>query len=183
MSVNAAKYRRAIDGFSAVVDAVPADKWSAPSPCDGWTARDVVGHVIAGMRMMARGEAGGGPAGSALGPGEDPVEAYAEARAEILAALTEGNLARIVPGPVGEMPLDQIIGMFGTSDVLIHTWDLAQTAGLAVTLDPELVQETYDRLVPLDAMIRNPAVFGPKVEPAAGADVQVQLMCFTGRRA
>ena len=30
--------------FSAVVDAVP--DWSAPSPCPGWSAADVVAHVV-----------------------------------------------------------------------------------------------------------------------------------------
>jgi hypothetical protein len=37
----------ALDGFDAVVEAGPADRRDAPSPCDGWSAADVAGHVIA----------------------------------------------------------------------------------------------------------------------------------------
>ncbi|WP_219635465.1 maleylpyruvate isomerase N-terminal domain-containing protein [Nocardioides ungokensis] len=36
------------DRFSAVVDA--AGDWTAPSPCEGWTARDVVDHVVDSQR-------------------------------------------------------------------------------------------------------------------------------------
>lgn len=32
-------------------------------------------------------------------------------------------------------------------------------------------------------MIRMPGVFGPKVEPPPGADLQTRLLCFTGRPA
>jgi uncharacterized protein (TIGR03086 family) len=183
VSVTADKYRRAVAGFSGVVAAVPADKWSAPSPCEGWTARDVVGHVIGGMQRVCGDGPEGGPAGSALGPTEDPVARYTEARAHVLAMLTETNLARIVPGPMGEMPLDQLLGMFAASDVLIHTWDLGRAAGIAVTLDGELVQETYDRLLPIDTMMRNRRVFGPKVDAPTDADLLTRLICFTGRRA
>lgn len=72
--------------------------------------------------------------------------------------------------------------MFSTPDVLIHTWDLAWAAGIDVKLDGDLVRETYDALLPMDAMIRAANVFGPKVEPPAGADLQTTLLCFTGRQ-
>ncbi len=38
---------------------VPRDGWDAPSPCAGWTARDVAGHVTGGqylIRALATGE-------------------------------------------------------------------------------------------------------------------------------
>jgi hypothetical protein len=59
---------------------------------------------------------------------------------------------------------------------------LAKTAGIDVKLDPALVDEVYNALLPIDAMIRMPNVFGPKVEPPAGADPQTLLICFTGRQ-
>jgi len=110
------------------------------------------------------------------------VASYVAARDAALKALTEDNLAKVVQGPMGEMPLDQVIGMFIVPDVLIHSWDLAQCAGNPVSLDEDLVSETYERLLPLDAMIRETGVFGPKVDPPADADLQTKLMCFTGRR-
>ncbi len=53
-----ARYRQLADGFAAVVASVPADAWSADSPCDGWTARDVVAHVIDTQRQFFDGHFG-----------------------------------------------------------------------------------------------------------------------------
>jgi len=182
MSENSDKYRRAIDGFSAVVEAVPDEKWSAVSPCDGWTARDIVVHVAGGIgRIYGAGNIGE-HADATPKDDEDAVASYVAARDAALKALTEDNLAKVVQGPMGEMPLDQVIGMFIVPDVLIHSWDLAQCAGNPVSLDEDLVSETYERLLPLDAMIRETGVFGRKVDPPADADLQTKLMCFTGRR-
>jgi uncharacterized protein (TIGR03086 family) len=183
MSENSDKYRRAIAGLSAVVDAVPDDRWSASSPCDGWTARHVVAHVINGTRSVSVLDTGvaGDYDDPVAAAGDDPAGNFAKARDLALAALRDDNLAAVVASPMGDMPLDQMIGMFLTTDLLIHTWDLARAAGVDVTLDAGLVQETYNALLPLDAMIRMPNVFGPKVEPPPGADMQTKLICFTGR--
>ena len=39
------RYERVTGLFTERVRAVPADQWDNPSPCEGWTARDVVGHL------------------------------------------------------------------------------------------------------------------------------------------
>lgn len=176
MSDNSDKYRRAVDGFSRVVDKVPADKWSAASPCEEWTARDVLAHVVGGMHHVA----GGG--GDAPSLDDDPAAAYAKARDAALGSLSDERLASNVQSPMGEIPLDQLLQRFITPDTLVHTWDLATAAGIDVKLDPQLVEETYEALLPLDEMIRMAGVFGPKVEPPEGADLQVRLVCFSGRR-
>ncbi len=184
MSDNSDKYKRAVSGFSAVVEQVTPDKWSAPSPCAAWTARHVVGHVIGGSQMISAVQTGETPDYSdpVKSAGDDPAASYLAARDLALSALTDENLAKKIQGPMGEMPLDQMIGMFLTNDVLIHTWDLARAAGVEVSLDPALVEEAYNSLLPIDAMIRMPNVFGPKVEPPAGADATTRLMCFVGRQ-
>jgi uncharacterized protein (TIGR03086 family) len=182
MSENADKYRRAVAGFSAVVDQLPADKWSAQSPCPDWTAKHVVGHVIGGAQMISATKTGDTPNFDPLdAAGDDPAASYAAAREAALDTLTDEHLNKTVQSPMGEMPLDQMIGMILTNDVLIHTWDLAKTAGMDITLDPQLVEDAYNGLQPVDAMIRQPNIFGPKIEPPADADMQTKLICFTGR--
>ena len=100
---------RALDGFEAVFAGVPPDRWSAPSPCAGWSAADVAGHVIGDLRAteaMARGryaETEASDPGS--GAGDDPLAAWRVARADMMAALGPAALARLVPGPWGQMPL------------------------------------------------------------------------------
>ncbi len=84
---------------------------------------------------------------------------------------------------MGEMPLDQLIGMIMTSDTLIHTWDLAKAAGVDVSLDPELAEGAYNGLLPVDAMVRSDTIFGPKLDTPEDADIQTKLLRFTGRDA
>lgn len=185
MSENSSQYQKAVEGLSAVVDAAPASVWAAASPCEGWTAAHLMGHLILGTKMISVVETGEGPDHAAdllAVAGDDPAGAYAVARDLALSALTAENLGKIIPTPMGEMPLDQMIGMFMTGDALIHTWDLASAAGKDVTLDPVLCDQTYNKLLPVDGMIRSPGLFGPKIEPPAGASIQTQLLCFTGRK-
>ena len=54
MSQNLRNYVKAIYGMDAVVQRVPDDKWSADSPCEGWTARDVVAHQIGVFDAVAQ---------------------------------------------------------------------------------------------------------------------------------
>jgi uncharacterized protein (TIGR03083 family) len=44
-----ARYLRGLDRLGAVVDAVPAERWNAPTPCSGWSARHLVGHLVDGQ--------------------------------------------------------------------------------------------------------------------------------------
>ena len=45
MSDIAERYERITAQFTEHVRAVPVAAWDNPSPCEGWTARDVVGHL------------------------------------------------------------------------------------------------------------------------------------------
>jgi uncharacterized protein (TIGR03083 family) len=77
------RYRAALRGFGALVRAVPADGWSRPSPCPGWTAADVVDHV-AGAQATLLALLGEGP-----GPveGRDVRERWLGVEARVLSAL------------------------------------------------------------------------------------------------
>lgn len=163
--------------FQARVDAVPADRWDATSPCEGWTARDVVAHVTDNLRRTAA-----GPKATPMGADEDPKVAFAQSLQGLLDAMAQpGALEREVPGPFGPMPVEQLIGRLICSDVLVHTWDLARAAGLDETLDADAVHRAYAGLKPMDANLRHPGVFGPKLEAPAGADEQTEFLMFLGR--
>ena len=41
-----ARYRIAAHGFDATVKAVTPQQWGLQSPCEGWTARDIVSHIV-----------------------------------------------------------------------------------------------------------------------------------------
>ena len=114
------------------------------------------------------------------------------ARAEALADTCRqpGVLDQMVPSPLGddEIPAAMMLGIL-TSDTLIHTWDLARSIGVDVELDQDLLQRTWDGLVPIEEMLRRPDVFGPAVEidddaPHAGPrDGLVRPSALSARRA
>ena len=165
-------------GFDARVAAAPADSWNNPAPCDDWTATDVVAHVVGGAAGLTAGLTGNPPA--AFDPA-DPAGSWAATRDALYAAVDAADLSQSVPGPFGTMPAEQVIGRLLCMDILVHTWDLARAVGGDEQLDQDAVAQSYSGLKPMDAMIRQPGFFGPKVPSAEGADVQTEFLNFLGR--
>lgn len=175
-------YRMVSSGFDAAVRAATPDKWEAQSPCEQWKARDVVAHVVSGHRGVIAGVRGG--ESKPLGTDEDPKAAWEDAlRAMVDITNDSEALTKEIDGPVGKMPAGEIIGRFVTMDLLVHTWDLARAVGSDERLDDESVRRAYETLKPMDTMIRQPNVFGPKLEAPPGADLQTEFLYFLGRRA
>ena len=176
------RYSRVSEGFDAAVSAVRSDQWDTQTPCEEWKARDLVAHLVEGHRGVIAGVRGGAPA--PVGADDDPRQAWTDAKRtmEDITADPEA-LAKELDGPTGKMPAGDVIGRFVTMDLLVHTWDLARTVGGDERLDEDSVRRAYEALKPMDAMIRQPKVFGPKVEPPTGADLQTEFLCFLGRRA
>lgn len=175
-------YRQVAKGFNAAVAAVTSDKWQAQSPCEHWKARDIVAHVVEGHRGVVAGIKGG--ESKPLGPDDDPKAAWQDASRAMEQVTGDSEaMAKEIDGPPGKMPAGQLIDQFVTMDVLVHTWDLARTVGADEKLDEASVQRAYETLKPMDAAIRQPNVFGPKLDPPAGADLQTQFLYFIGRRA
>lgn len=55
MNNTTGQYDAAHQPLTAVLEAVPAAAWSNPSPCESWTARDVVRHLIVTQRELFAG--------------------------------------------------------------------------------------------------------------------------------
>lgn len=178
MSEAVSRYENLARAFQARVDAVPAAAWDNQSPCTEWKARDVVGHIVAGQRRLL---AGGGEA-QPMGADEDPAVAFDQSLTATLAMLSNPEvLSKTVPSPFGPMPLEDLVGRLLTTDILVHTWDLARATGLDERLDADAVHHAFEGLRPMDAMIRAPGVFDAKVDPPPGANEQTQFLCFLGR--
>jgi uncharacterized protein (TIGR03086 family) len=175
-------YATAATAFGAAVKAVGTQQWGLQSPCDEWTARDIVNHVVTGHRGVIANVTGGEPPPPSTD--EDPGQAWESAFRAMSAIVGDSeSLAREVDGPAGKMAAGDIIGSFVTMDVLVHTWDLARTVGADEHLDEEAVRLAYETLKPMDAAIRRPGVFGPKLDAPPGADIQTEFLYFVGRRA
>ena len=179
---NVDRYCSLADQFGARVEATPDDAWDSSAPCDGWKAKDIVEHVTGGQRGVAwrlGGNEGDPPAPTTT----DPKALWRESYTAFKDAVSQpGAMEKVVPaGPMGELPAAMFIGRILSSDVLVHTWDLARAVGGDERLDADAVKQAYSGLKPMDAMIRQPGVFGPKIDPARGDDEQTEFLKFLGR--
>lgn len=176
------RYALIAGGFDRRVQATDAGQWDAASPCEGWKARDIVEHVVNNHRGLLAGIEGGED--TPMSSSEDPKTAWSDVFRK-MSDLTgsEQAMATSVQGPMGPMPLADMLNQFVTMDVFVHTWDLARAVGGDEKLDGASVARVHEALRPMDAMIRMPGVFGAKLDPPAGADAQTELLYFLGRKA
>lgn len=167
------------DGFSDRLNAVSSDDWSKATCCAGWDVAALVEHAIGAQRMVPKAL---GATGDIDAAGDDPVEVWNTVRAAADAALSvPGALEQTVKLPFGEMRAVDGFG-FPFGDLLIHTWDLARAIGADDRLIPEACAMVLAQYEPIDALLRGPGVFGPRLEPAPDADIQDQLLAFVGRQ-
>ena len=180
MTAASDRYRANAAGFTARVEGTKPDQWEDQSPCEDWTARDVVQHCV-DVSGMFFGRVGKDPP---TGPSaqDDPSGAWQSARDAVIAALEDPAVAGLeYDGQLGRSTFEQSVDRFVTPDVLIHTWDLARATGQDETLDTSGMEQLLRAWEPLDEKMRSPQGFGPKLEPPPGADLQTRLLCFTGR--
>ena len=176
----AARYARIAAGLTARIEAVPADRWGSPSPCEGWTALDVLRHVVDVHHMFPTN------VGLALQPGPDPAAdplgAWASVRDQTIALLGDPARAGLeYDGAFGRTALERTIDGFGSFDVLVHTWDIARATGLNERLDPAEVGPLLAAAKGWGDTIRSPNVCGPEVPAPADADDQTRLLSYLGR--
>lgn len=174
------RYRALANDFSRRVEAAGgAGSWGRPSPCDEWTARDVVAHVIWVHRYFLE-LLDGEPGASASD--DDVVQGWAGARTAVESALADPDRSRRpLETPFGTMPYEAFVGQFMSMDLLVHTWDLSRATGQDERLDADAVATYYEAFRPMDAKLRGPGFYKAKVTPAPGADLQTQFLCFLGR--
>jgi uncharacterized protein (TIGR03086 family) len=182
MTAAADEHRRMSGRFTGLVQGVSDGDWDAPAPVAGWTARDVVGHLVTWFPAFLENGAGvrlpGGPSVDA-----DPVAAWQTHSDAVQALLDDPATAdKVLSNPnTGDVPLDEAINRFYTSDVFMHTWDLARATGQDETLDPDKCAELLAGMEPYEEAMRSSGQYGPRVEVPADADVQTRLLAFIGR--
>ena len=182
MSDIADRYRRLSGQFAETVAAVDPDRWSDPSPCEEWTARGVVQHVVDSQSMflgLVGRSAEGIPSVE-----DDPLAAFLAASSLVQADLDDEQRAGVTfEGFAGTSRFDAAVDRFVSFDLVVHRWDLARAVGLDDTIDDAEVE----RLMTVDApafgdMLRGPGVVGPEVEVPADASAQDRLIAYLGRR-
>jgi uncharacterized protein (TIGR03086 family) len=155
----------------------------------GWTLYGLLRHMVAQHYGFAAASGGDGDLARwrmrALG--EDPAAAYCAAAECVLAAFAaDGVLGRDFPLPEfkrGLMyPARQAIS-FHFIDYVVHSWDVARTLDLPVSLDPALLDVALSvaESVPSgDTRLEPGAAFAPKIAWSGGFRLD-QIVAILGR--
>jgi uncharacterized protein (TIGR03086 family) len=175
-------------GLAAQASTADLDR---PTPCTGWTLRDLLAHMTAQHYGFAAASAGDGDGDLAHWQmrdlGADPIGAYLAAARHVLTSFADdGVLDRKFILPEIKrgypFPAPQAIS-FHFIDYVVHSWDVAKTLDLPVRFDPALLEVALGiaREVPGDdARLAPGAAFAPTV-PWAGKSGLDQIVALLGR--
>ncbi len=180
MSENSRRFLKALFGFDAAMQRA-GDNWSNQSPCEEWTASDVVAHNIAMNTMIAGFTRGIGANGVEETGITDPATEWAASFSAVQEALdADGALQSVTMTPWGELPVEKFLG-FVWVDPLIHTWDLSMATGQAPVLNQALVADGYKRLERAGESLVGPGRF--KAAVAADGDMSMldKFVAISGR--
>lgn len=173
----AARHALVAGDFSRLVAATT--DWDAPAPVDGWTARDVVDHLVTWFPGFL---AGGGvelPSGPATA--DDPVAAW-QHHTDAVQALVEQHGDEPFTHPhAGTHRLEDAVDRFYTADVFMHSWDLARAAGREPALHEDFATTLLEGMRPIEQLLRDSGQYGPAVPVPDDAPVVDRLMGFVGR--
>jgi uncharacterized protein (TIGR03086 family) len=183
-----ARYLRALDRLDAVVDAVPAERWDAPTPCSGWSARRLVGHLVDGQGQVLAMLAGEGPVAPVTDPealgtlaGPDPAGSWRRAHQAAVAALDGAAPGAAVATPLGPRTVEQLLGI-ALVEPVVHTWDLATATGRPADLDPDAVRALLPGVLALGGQLQATGMYAPPVPVPDDAAAQDRLLAALGRR-
>jgi uncharacterized protein (TIGR03086 family) len=136
----------ALDRTGDLLAGLRADEWSSPTPCTGWTVRDLVNHLVGGNRLFTDALRGVPlPPREVLGRrsgedqlGGDPVATYRTGAQALLAAVrAPGALDSVLALPAGDLPGPAAVHL-RTVELLVHGWDLAAATGRPAPFPDEL---------------------------------------------
>lgn len=181
MDAIAERYRRLSAALTDRVSAVPPEAWSNPSPCEAWTARELVDHLIDVHGRFQQ------LVGRSLvdhpSVADDPVGAWTAVRDQMQADLEDPATAEVeYDGRLGRSSFEQSVDGFVCFDLVVHGWDLARATGQDDTMDPAEVERVGAMVAAMaSTMLANGVITDP-VEPAPDASAQDRLLCALGRR-
>ncbi|WP_412543474.1 TIGR03086 family metal-binding protein [Longispora sp. K20-0274] len=184
-------HRRTLEHSAALVAGIRDDQWDLPTPCAGWTVRDLVTHMVRenrGFAAAADGETSDRSTWSSpIGP--DPRADYAASAARVVDAFgADGVLDRRFWLPLIDAdvlyPARQAVS-FHLLDYLVHGWDVAVSvggpAGFADDLVAAVTEVAYREVPDGPRRRRTGASFRPALPVPPDAPALDRLLGYLGR--
>jgi uncharacterized protein (TIGR03086 family) len=176
-----------LDFFTSIVTRISEDDWERPTPCAGWTARDLLGHLATSIRVGISVMQGRQPTWPELArPGDlvegDPAGFWHGTVVQARDALRNADLARVMETPLGRTVADDLA--IPVIDLYVHAWDLGAAVSIDVEIPADVIDFAHGYIDPLpDAVVRGDnRAFGPQTPVPAGATPTGRFIAWTGRR-
>ena len=178
----------ATEAFGLLIDAVDhvaTESWEQPSNLEGWSVRDLVGHVTGSaakvVTLVEDGEVWNAPSEPADWICDDPAARLRELAGRLRDALPGADLDATRVSPAGNVPLGRAL-TFPVSDLALHSWDLYRSQGRLIELPDDLLALSRGLVesVPED-MLRRPGGFGPAQAAPDDSTPTARLMAYLGR--
>jgi uncharacterized protein (TIGR03086 family) len=180
-----AQIERGLDMAADIVGAITEDQWTAATPCAGWTAHDVMNHLVGGMRIFTAELTGQEPEADHESDwlGDDPLGAFvAAASADRAAWRRPDALVGTVTISLGQLP-GPMAAVVHLTELVVHGVDLAVAAHQVALIDQALCEDLLAMMRGMGGIdaFRMPGVFGPELVSDETAPAYQRLAAFLGR--
>ncbi len=180
MTAIAMQYETVHRPLAALLDAVPSKSWTNPSPCTGWSARDVVRHMIDTQREFLTAH------DIDLGAVPDidigPADAWRDHAKRVTEAISDGAVsATEYNGHFGPTTVGATLEQFYIWDMLVHRWDIARSVGVDTTFSDSELDRIEEGADSFGQALYMDGVCKPGVEAPPGVDRKVRLLARLGR--
>lgn len=179
MTETADRYRRLSSQFADRIAGVPDGAWDDPTPCAGWSVRELVTHVVDSQGLFL------GLVGREkpeVDVAADPSGAWQDTSAAVQADLDDPDRAGVeFEGFFGTQTFAAAVDRFVNMDLVVHGWDLAHATGQDDAIDAEDLARVDAGARAFGDALRGPGVFGDAIEVPGDADEQTRVLAFLGR--
>ncbi|RMB62159.1 TIGR03086 family protein [Tessaracoccus antarcticus] len=176
------RYRRLAERFTTTVEAVPTGAWNNASPCEGWTAADVLAHVIESEAGLLK-KTGRVVSAGSMDPA-DPLGSWVHARDAAQAALEVPSCSGFEYEAFGvRTTVGATFGSFISVDLVVHRWDIAHAAGIEETIAVEDMAFVRAFTENMGDIAQTSGAFGPRLSVPEDADEQTKFLALLGRSA
>ena len=171
-----------------VIERIQPEQLDNPTPCESWTVRDLLDHLLTDLQMFGQRAAFGNPS---VVPkptlGGDWLRQFRIGSDVLIDHWRQaGDLSGTMELPgIGEVPKSFPINQ-QLAEFSVHTWDLANATGQSTQLDEDVAEAG---LSCVSAMLRpdfrgaeaDGKFFGPEQPVSANAPAVDRLAAFVGR--
>lgn len=177
-------FAAATHAVGQLMEATPASDTNNSTPCDDFTVKELMEHLVLVMKRVALIGEGGVWSTITEEPQQDGwVDSFRAAAHDVMKAWTDdAKLEQIFTAPWGEVPGGPMIWTY-TGELAAHGWDLAQATGQEFHLEDDILQGalTAIKFIPAEGRDNPEIPFDHPVEVGPQASVLDQLVGWLGR--